>query len=103
MHVLWSYTDLCGLLVTVSFGERLLQLFKDTTSAAGQAPSAWAIGARCQAYSSVDGDWYTATVTGVSASDNFVVQLDQGGPEEEVSCRPYVLDPIGLQVICPHS
>ena len=51
---------------------------------AGQAPEAWAIGGRCQAYSSIDGSWYTATVTGVSAAGHFVVQLDQGGPEEEV-------------------
>lgn len=50
----------------------------------GQAPVAWAIGARCQAYSSLDGNWYTARVTGVSASENFVVQLEDGGPEEEV-------------------
>lgn len=55
---------------------------------AGQAPSAWAIGARCQAYSSLDGNWYIATVTGVSAADHFVVQLEQGGPEEEVCPQP---------------
>ncbi|RYZ48974.1 MAG: hypothetical protein EOP49_17360 [Sphingobacteriales bacterium] len=46
--------------------------------AAGQAPSAWAIGARCQAYSSLDGNWYTATVTGVSAADHFIVQYRRG-------------------------
>lgn len=55
---------------------------------AGQAPEAWAIGGRCQAYSSLDGSWYTATVTGVSAAGHFVVQLDQGGPEEEVPQPP---------------
>ena len=51
----------------------------------GQAPVAWAIGARCQAYSTIDGQWYLARVTGVSAAGQFVVQLEQGGPEEEVS------------------
>ena len=60
-----------------------------TKCTTGQAPAAWAIGARCQAYSSLDGNWYTATVTGVSAAEHFVVQLEQGGPEEEVRFRPY--------------
>lgn len=40
----------------------------------------------------MDGNWYTATVTGVSANDHFVVQLEQGGPEEEVhyKCLAYI-------------
>ena len=50
---------------------------------------AWAIGARCQAYSTIDGQWYLARVTGVSAAGQFVVQLEQGGPEEEVSPHTY--------------
>lgn len=45
---------------------------------------AWAIGARCQAYSTLDGNWYTARVSGVSAAGHFVVQLEQDSSEEEV-------------------
>ena len=51
---------------------------------AGQAPAAWAIGAKCQAVYSADGQWYTASVTGVSASGNFVVSFESGGGVDEV-------------------
>ncbi|KAK9812726.1 hypothetical protein WJX72_002696 [[Myrmecia] bisecta] len=50
----------------------------------GQAPAAWAIGARCQAVYSADGEYYQATVTGVSATGNFVVTFDAYGNSEEV-------------------
>lgn len=52
----------------------------------GDAPAAWGIGARCQAVWSGDGEWYNATITGVSAAGNFVVSFDEdaGGIEEVV-------------------
>mmetsp|Transcript_17087 Transcript_17087/g.51065 ORF Transcript_17087/g.51065 Transcript_17087/m.51065 type:complete len:306 (-) Transcript_17087:193-1110(-) len=51
---------------------------------AGDAPAAWAIGARCQAVWSGDGEWYPAKVDGVSAQGNFVVTFDEDGGVEEV-------------------
>lgn len=50
----------------------------------GQAPAAWAVGAKCQAMYSADGEFYAATVTGVSAAGNFVVMFDAYGNSEEV-------------------
>ena len=50
----------------------------------GQAPLAWAIGARCQAVWSGDGGWYNGTVSGVSVNDRFIVTFDEDGGVEEV-------------------
>lgn len=50
----------------------------------GQAPGAWAIGARCQALYSGDGEQHEGTVTGVTAYGNFVVQFSKFDHEEEV-------------------
>lgn len=49
---------------------------------AGQAPPAWAIGAKCHALSPLDGDWAEALVKGISASGNFVVAFT--GRESEL-------------------
>lgn len=67
----------------------------------GQAPAAWAVGAKCQAMYSADGEFYAATVTAVSASGNFVVLFDAYGNSEEVgwplcSGDPPVLDSVFL-------
>lgn len=51
----------------------------------GQAPAVWAIGARCQAVYSGDGEWYEATVKGVSDTGDFVVSFDAYEHEESVS------------------
>jgi len=51
----------------------------------GQAPLAWAIGARCQAVWSGDGGWYNGTVSGVSVNDRFIVTFDEDGGVEEVN------------------
>ncbi len=50
----------------------------------GQAPAAWAIGARCEALYAGDGQWYSATVKGVTGAGNFLVSFDEYGIEEEV-------------------
>ena len=50
----------------------------------GQAPAAWAIGARCEALYAGDGQWYSATVKGVTGTGNFLVSFDEYGTEEEV-------------------
>jgi Survival motor neuron protein (SMN) len=50
----------------------------------GQAPAAWAVGAKCQAIYSADGEFYAATVTAVSPAGNFVVLFDAYGNSEEV-------------------
>ena len=50
----------------------------------GQAPLAWAIGARCQAVWSGDGGWYNGTVSGVSVNSRFIVTFDDDGGVEEV-------------------
>ncbi len=49
-----------------------------------QAPAAWAIGARCQAVFSGDGEWYNASVSGVTTSDNFLITFAEYGNQEEV-------------------
>ncbi|KAL3140953.1 hypothetical protein ABBQ32_005477 [Trebouxia sp. C0010 RCD-2024] len=56
-----------------------------------QAPASWAIGARCQAVFSGDGEWYNASVSGVTAGDNFLITFAEYGNQEEVhrsSVRP---------------
>ncbi len=50
----------------------------------GQAPLAWAIGARCQAIWSGDGGWYNGTISGVSVNNRFIVTFDEDGGVEEV-------------------
>jgi Survival motor neuron protein (SMN) len=60
-----------------------------TTDACGprlreQAPPAWAIGAKCQAVWSADGEWYDATVEGVTAAETFVVKFVEYDNSEEV-------------------
>ena len=58
----------------------------------GQAPAAWAIGARCEALYAGDGQWYSATVKGVTGVGNFLVSFDEYGTEEEVGlCLVLVL------------
>ena len=54
---------------------------------AGQAPPAWALGARCQAVWSGDGEWYSATVKSVTAHGSFVVSFDEYGDDEQVRIR----------------
>lgn len=49
-----------------------------------QAPAAWAIGARCQAVYSGDGEWYSASVSGVTAADTFLITFAEYGNQEEV-------------------
>lgn len=49
----------------------------------GQAPVAWAIGAKCHALYS-DGQHYEGTVTGVTAQGNFVVLFSHFNTAEEV-------------------
>ena len=53
----------------------------------GQAPAAWAIGARCEALYAGDGQWYSATVKGVTGIGNFLISFDEYGTEEEVGLR----------------
>lgn len=53
----------------------------------GQGPAAWAVGAKCQAQYSVDGEYYDATVDGVTADGKFVVVFDGYETKEEVSAR----------------
>lgn len=48
----------------------------------GQAPPAWAIGARCQALNPLDATWQEATVKGISATGNFVLAFT--GREDEL-------------------
>ena len=48
----------------------------------GQAPPAWAIGARCQALNPLDATWQEATVKGISATGNFVLAF--AGREDEL-------------------
>jgi hypothetical protein len=48
----------------------------------GQAPPAWAIGARCQALNPLDATWQEATVKGISATGNFVLAFV--GREDEL-------------------
>ncbi|GAB4813628.1 hypothetical protein N2152v2_000674 [Parachlorella kessleri] len=58
---------------------------------AGQAPPSWAIGAKCQAVYSDDGQWYNGTIEAVSVSGNFIVAFDGYESKEEVqpgSVRP---------------
>ncbi len=54
---------------------------------AGQAPPAWAIGAKCHALSPLDGDWAEAVVKGISASGNFVVAFTGRDSELEEVCH----------------
>ena len=49
----------------------------------GQAPAAWAIGARCQALGS-DGEYTDGSVVGVSTNGNFVVRFEAYGIDEQV-------------------
>jgi len=51
---------------------------------AGQAPAAWAIGAKCQAVYSLDGEWYEASVVGVTTAGDFVVNFAAYGNTEQV-------------------
>ena len=50
---------------------------------AGQAPPAWAIGAKCQAVYSLDGEWYAASVVGVTTAGDFVVNFAAYGNTEQ--------------------
>ncbi len=52
---------------------------------AGAAAAEHAIGAKCVAVYSADGQWYSATVESVTPSGNFVVRFDGYNNEEEVS------------------
>ncbi len=54
---------------------------------AGQAPPAWAIGARCQAVYSLDGEWYEAAVVGVTTAGDFVVKFAAYNNTEQVLRR----------------
>ncbi|KAK9812102.1 hypothetical protein WJX73_006622 [Symbiochloris irregularis] len=49
----------------------------------GQAPPAWAIGAKCHALYA-DGQHYEGNVTGVTAAGNFIVHFAQFNQDEEV-------------------
>lgn len=51
----------------------------------GTAPAIWAVGARCQAIYSADGQWYDASVESVKGNGKFVVTFDGYGNSEEVS------------------
>ena len=62
----------------------------------GQAPAAWAIGARCEALYAGDGQWYSATVKGVTGIGNFLISFDEYGTEEEVGL------PVMLLLHLPH-
>ena len=55
---------------------------------AGQAPPAWAIGAKCHALSQLEGDWGEAVVRGISAAGNFVVVFAGREELEEVMQFP---------------
>ena len=48
----------------------------------GQAPPAWAIGAKCQALDPLEATWQEATVKGISATGNFVLAFT--GREDEL-------------------
>ncbi len=48
----------------------------------GQAPPAWAIGAKCQALNPLEATWEEATVKGISATGNFVLTFT--GREDEL-------------------
>ena len=64
---------------------------------AGQAPPAWAIGAKCQAVYSLDGEWYEASVVGVTTVGDFVVNFAAYGNTEQARRR--VLLPGILQIV----
>lgn len=57
---------------------------------AGQAPPAWAIGAKCQAVYSLDGEWYEAGVVGVTTAGDFVVKFAAYGNTEQARLRAAV-------------
>ena len=64
----------------------------------GQAPPAWAIGARCQALNPLDATWQEATVKGISATGNFVLAFTgrEDELEEVLPLSPQeILDDIG--------
>ena len=48
----------------------------------GQAPPAWAIGAKCQALDPLEATWQEATVKGISATGNFVLAF--AGREDDL-------------------
>ena len=75
-----SYRCLC--LSPVQVAEQI-RAAQQKAALSGQAPAAWAVGAACQALY-VDGDWYNATVKGVSAAGNFIVSYEEYGGQEEV-------------------
>ncbi len=50
----------------------------------GQADAAWAIGAKCQAVYSADGQFYNATIEAVTSAGKFVVAFDGYTDKEEV-------------------
>lgn len=50
----------------------------------GQAPVAWAIGAKCQAMYT-DGEWYEAKVDSITATGHFAVVFDGYGNKEELA------------------
>ncbi|CAL8468979.1 g8520 [Coccomyxa elongata] len=64
---------------------------------AGQAPPAWAIGAKCHALSPLDGDWAEAVVKGISASGNFVVAFTGRESELEEVDRNSVKPPPAVE------
>ena len=92
--MLWAHVEHRGPIYRASSGLRghsgLAQVAEQIRAAqqkaalGGQAPAAWAIGARCQAVWSGDGGWYGGAVTGVSAGGNFIVSFDEDGGVEEV-------------------
>ena len=57
----------------------------------GQAPPAWAIGAKCQALNPLEATWEEATVKGISATGNFVLTFTGREDElEEVTPRIHI-------------
>ncbi|KAF6257849.1 hypothetical protein COO60DRAFT_1701647 [Scenedesmus sp. NREL 46B-D3] len=64
----------------------------------GQGNAAWAVGAACVALYSGDGQYYPATVKGVTDAGNFVVLFEGYGNEEELpitNVRPPAEDTTG--------
>lgn len=50
----------------------------------GQADASLAVGSKCQAVYSADGEYYEATVEAVSEAGNFIVVFEGYGNKEEV-------------------
>lgn len=72
-----------GVLLPPQMADQILHA-QQRAALAGQGPADWAVGARCRAVHSGDGNWYNGVVESVTSTGRYVVAFDGYDSREEV-------------------